>query len=273
MARIRSIKPELRTSLVVAEWPREVRYLFVLLWGYLDDHGRGVDDPRLIKADCLPLDEDITRATIDAWVDTIVKAGPLCRYEVDGRRYLHAPNWPEHQKPSHPSPSRIPPCPAHDHSGEAHDPLPNSSGDAPETLAPEQLVRAGSREQGAGSPSGSTRAPRDATKRATRIPDDFAVTADMVTWARQKVPDVDGARETEKFINYWRAKSGAAATKHDWAATWRNWMLNAAERTPNGRASPGQRPSTTDQKVAAGLALAAKLDALDRQAPHLEIAS
>lgn len=86
----------------------------------------------------------------------------------------------------------------------------------------------------------SSRAARGATKRGTRIPDDFAVTPAMVEWARQKVPQVDGRLETEKFINYWRAKTGKDATKLDWPATWRNWMLNAAERLPsNGaRASP-----------------------------------
>lgn len=66
-------------------------------------------------------------------------------------------------------------------------------------------------------------------KRASRIPDDFAVTPDMVAWARQKTPRVDGARETEKFTRYWRAKS-TNATKLDWVATWENWMLNAADR-------------------------------------------
>ena len=40
MARIRSVKPALRTSRVVASWPWPVRYFWVLLWGYLDDHGR-----------------------------------------------------------------------------------------------------------------------------------------------------------------------------------------------------------------------------------------
>jgi hypothetical protein len=239
VARIRSIKPELRTSLTVADWPREVRYLWVLLWGYLDDHGRGVDDPRLIKADCLPLDEDVTRDTIDRWIDLIAATGPLCRYQYAGRRYIHAPNWSEHQRPSHPAASRIPVCPVHD----LHEPPPeilgSPSGDAPETLVPEQVVRAGSREQGAGSLR-DAREPRDAepAKRATRIPDDFTVTPDMATWARQKVPDVDGPRETEKFVNYWRAKSGSSATKLDWPATWRNWMLTAAERAPQGRASP-----------------------------------
>lgn len=78
-----------------------------------------------------------------------------------------------------------------------------------------------------------------ATKRGTRIPDDFTVTPEMVTWARERVPAVDGRVETEKFINYWRGKSGKDATKLDWPATWRNWMLNAAERN-GARASPSR---------------------------------
>lgn len=82
-------------------------------------------------------------------------------------------------------------------------------------------------------------------KRGTRIPADFKVTPEMVTWAREKCPHVDGKRETEKFINYWQAKSGKDATKLDWAATWKNWMLNAAERAPHGRASPGRPQSQT----------------------------
>ena len=61
----------LRTSLTAAEWPREVRYFWVLLWGYLDDHGRGVDEPRLIKADCFPLDDDLTATDIDKWLESV----------------------------------------------------------------------------------------------------------------------------------------------------------------------------------------------------------
>ncbi|MET7975798.1 hypothetical protein ABZW44_22685 [Streptomyces mirabilis] len=111
MARIRSIKPELRTSITVSLWPRDVRYFFILLWGYLDDYGRGVDDELLIASDCFPRDRDVTAEVVDGWLETIAESGPLCRYEVDGRRFLHAPNWREHQKPSHPTRSKIPPCP------------------------------------------------------------------------------------------------------------------------------------------------------------------
>lgn len=119
MARIRSVKPSLRTSRVVASWPYMVRYFWVLLWGYLDDKGRGLDIPRTIAADCFPLDEDVTPAKVDRWLDVIAqtKVGnrepPLCRYEVDGNRYLHALNWGEHQKPNRPSPSQHPNCPIH----------------------------------------------------------------------------------------------------------------------------------------------------------------
>lgn len=141
MARGRWIKPELRTSLTVAAWPREVRYAWVLLWGYLDDYGRGKDDLRLILADLFPLDRDITERKIDRWLDLMCQPGPddtvppLCRYEVEGRRYLHAikfrkraGKWRGHQNPQHPTDSRIPPCPLHD----LPEPLTNDSRIPPE---------------------------------------------------------------------------------------------------------------------------------------------
>jgi hypothetical protein len=75
-------------------------------------------------------------------------------------------------------------------------------------------------------------------KRGRRIPDDFQVTPDMVAWAREHVPHVDGRAETERFTDYWRAKPGRDACKLDWPATWRNWMRRAAEQqAPRGRHS------------------------------------
>lgn len=111
MARIRSIKPEFRTSLTATQWPREVRLFFSLLWGYLDDHGYGVDEPKLIKPDCFPVDDDLSPDDIDKWIDLIASYGSLCRFRApDGRRYLHAPNWAEHQRPQHPAAPRFPEC-------------------------------------------------------------------------------------------------------------------------------------------------------------------
>jgi hypothetical protein len=71
-------------------------------------------------------------------------------------------------------------------------------------------------------------------RKASRIPADFSVTPEMVQWAKSRVPMVNGKLETEKFVNYWTAKSGASATKLDWPATWRNWMLEAGQRNGGG---------------------------------------
>lgn len=126
MARIRSIKPEVRKSDTVAAWPREIRLAWVYLWGYLDDYGRGRDDMRLIVAECFPLDRDVTERKMERWIalmsekpelDDADQPPPLCRYEIGSRHYLHATKWTEHQKVSHPQASRIPPCPVHESRG------------------------------------------------------------------------------------------------------------------------------------------------------------
>jgi hypothetical protein len=127
MARIRSIKPELRTSLTATRWPREVRYFWVLLWGYLDDHGYGVDEPRLIKPDCFPLDDDLTPDAIDKWLELIAASGSICRFTANGHRYLHAPKWADHQRPQHPAVPKHPVCTL------SHDGLMRPSGGSHET--------------------------------------------------------------------------------------------------------------------------------------------
>lgn len=107
MARIRTIKPEFFTSLTVAGLPLTARLTFIGVWTYADDFGRGVDDPRLVRAAVWPLDER-TVAEVEADMTAIAEAGLIRRYEVDGRRYLTVTGWAEHQKVSHPTPSKIP---------------------------------------------------------------------------------------------------------------------------------------------------------------------
>ena len=119
MARIRSVSPDLRISETCADWPREVRYAWVLLWGYCDDYGRGLDNPKIVAADCFPLDDDVTADLMAEWLDTFEKAGSICRYEQDGKRYFHCLNWSEYQKPQHPGKVRIPPCREHESAAHA----------------------------------------------------------------------------------------------------------------------------------------------------------
>jgi len=61
---------------------------------------------------------------------------------------------------------------------------------------------------------------------ATLVPDNFVVTAAMHAWARDRVPWVHVARETEKFLNHAHANDRRQV---DWPAAWRNWMLKAQE--------------------------------------------
>jgi hypothetical protein len=68
-----------------------------------------------------------------------------------------------------------------------------------------------------------------ASATGTRIPDDFAIDADMRKWAAEKIPGFDIDAETENFIDYWRQRADKGALKADWVATWRTWMRRAAK--------------------------------------------
>lgn len=244
--RIRSIKPEFWRSEDIKQLPREVRLLFIGLWSYVDDNGVGVDDYRQIAADLFALEDDPTgtRAFVRDGLATLSAANLIARYANGSKRYVFVLSWDRHQRVDKPGRPRYP---RPDEGGASvGDPLtsgntdvrsePRSdvaggSGESRETVAPGAVEQRNRGTEEKKTSSSSTR------KRGTRIPTDFAVTPDMVAWARERAPGVDGARETEKFVNYWRAKSGGA-TKVDWELTWRNWMLNAAERIP-ARAGPG----------------------------------
>ncbi len=67
------------------------------------------------------------------------------------------------------------------------------------------------------------------------------------------------------FRDYWISKPGRDGVKADWVATWRNWCRREAERQPQAKAS------TTDQRVQAGLDLAAKFAAQEAATPQLRM--
>jgi hypothetical protein len=59
--------------------------------------------------------------------------------------------------------------------------------------------------------------------RASRVcPDEFCVTPEMRSWAREECPGIDLDRETATFKDY-----TFATAKTDWLKTWRNWMRKA----------------------------------------------
>lgn len=87
--------------------------------------------------------------------------------------------------------------------------------------------------------------PRKRGERASRLPADWAPGEDGLKFAAEW--GLQGGRasvEAEKFRDYWAAKGGAAATKTDWHATWRNWVRTAAERAPGANAAPSPPPNS-----------------------------
>ena len=146
--RIRSIKPEFWRDEVTGELPCDVALLFVGLWGYADDAGRFVYDPRLIRADLDPFGTKWGNGLAEA-LDALVKAGRIVLYDVGGRKYGHIPSFRKHQKISKPTPSRLPAPP---------ELLPEDS------RSPTGALPVGEdqgREQGAGSEEGRRRRPLD----------------------------------------------------------------------------------------------------------------
>lgn len=77
-------------------------------------------------------------------------------------------------------------------------------------------------------PSGTTSV--GARKRATRLPDDWAISTELRDWVvDQGITPEFAIHENTKFVDYWRGVPGLKGSKLDWPATWRNWIRRAAE--------------------------------------------
>lgn len=109
------------------------------------------------------------------------------------------------------------------------------------------------------------------TGRGTRLPEDWSPSAAEVAFALDRgMPQSRVDTEAEKFLNYWRAKSGVGATKRDWCATWRNWIITAMERgsgpasyrgvSPRINPPSGRAPTGSDAILAGMGRLANKID-------------
>jgi hypothetical protein len=84
---------------------------------------------------------------------------------------------------------------------------------------------------------------REPRARGTRLAEDWTPSEELLQWAARARPDVDARFEVETFRNYWTAKT-EGATKLNWPATWRNWILKSK---PTRRAEG--EPSKTRQKL------------------------
>ena len=111
MARIRTIKPELFISTSRRALSLGARVLWPGIFTQADDYGRLLDAPKALAGALFPYDDGVDPKQVTEWLDELVDAGWMARYEVDGARYLHVVGWKTHQRIPKPTPSRLPPPP------------------------------------------------------------------------------------------------------------------------------------------------------------------
>jgi hypothetical protein len=114
MARKRMLSPEMFSSESVTSLPFEARWTWAGLLCYLDDTGRGRDSARAVRGSVYSTEPEVTVEAVAGHLDLIVQAGSLCRYVCCDGGQFHAPSWGAWQKPSHPTPTRLCPCPVHE---------------------------------------------------------------------------------------------------------------------------------------------------------------
>lgn len=108
------IHPDFFTSASMNGVSVSAMLTFAGIWCWADDFGRGEDDESLVKAAVWPRRRSMTEAKVRAEMDALVVKGVLCQYRITGHDLIHVTNWSEHQKVSHPTKSKLPPCPTHD---------------------------------------------------------------------------------------------------------------------------------------------------------------
>lgn len=139
--RIRAIKPEFWVSESVGRLTRNARLLFIGLWSFADDSGRGRGAFPAISGALFPYDDDALEH-VQSWFGELVKEGMVRRYQAaDGNWYYDIPKWLKHQKIEKPSKPLHPPF---------TEDSPNTPRILPDISALEQGT--GNREQGTVSP-------------------------------------------------------------------------------------------------------------------------
>jgi hypothetical protein len=288
MARIRTIKPEFFTSLTIADLTPEQRLTFIGLWTHCDDEGRAVDDARLIKAAVWPLD-DRTAADIETDLRALTESSLITRYTLNRKPFLVVNGWREHQRINRPTPSKHP-APEQGETAPAP-PLTSGNDDSPTTHThltedsrPERNREQG-KEQGTGNREQDTSGPASQLPDTVQLRDDIERIcdhlADRVERNGSKRPTITKAWRTAARLML--DKDGRTEEQvHgciDWCQAndfWRGNVLSMpklrekydqlrlqATRPAGGNVVPigAGRPSTTDQRVAEGMTLAARLRA------------
>lgn len=108
MARIRTVKPDTFKSHDMRALTWRQRYMFVGLWTYVDDAGRGDAHPGLIKGELFPLDSEVTADEVYADLLALESNGQIALYSAGDRQYLEVLKFASHQRINRPTESKLP---------------------------------------------------------------------------------------------------------------------------------------------------------------------
>ena len=107
MARRRLIDPAVWQSGHFKRLNLRQRLLWIGVITLADDTGKLKGEPAAVKATLFPFDA-VSRTIIEADLQQLQGERLIERYEVDGDRYIRIAKWDKYQRPSHPTPSKIP---------------------------------------------------------------------------------------------------------------------------------------------------------------------
>lgn len=299
MPRIRTIKPEFFSSPDVEGMSPWARLLYIAMWNFADDAGRGSALPRELAGFAFPRD-NFDSADIRRVLGEVRRGFGVTFYKVNGRPYYCIPTWSKHQKidkrstPKYPAPG----------DGQEYDPEAGARGDTPvdqpehdssagstedsaepaeDPPSTRRSLGAGNRNRGTGeiepplpsvgeegcgeeiepADSKAARTSRGPTPRGSRLPDDFTVTPELAGWAREHVPDVDIETETAQFCDHFKGESSSKGIKRDWPATWRKWMRKEQQMRQDRARSRAHRNGTRPNGMTLKDERIAKIAALD----------
>jgi hypothetical protein len=99
MARIRSIKPEYWADQDLAEQvSRDARLLYIGLWNLADEHCRLRGDPRYVKGQIFPYDDDLQPPEIAALLDELALAGKVIQFRTGTGTFIFLPKLAKNQR-------------------------------------------------------------------------------------------------------------------------------------------------------------------------------
>ena len=108
MPRIRTLKPEHRQHRKVGPLTDREYRLWVSMILEADDAGRLVCDASQLRIQTWPYWPRVTIERVEAAIQQLATLGLILLYRVRDVRYAVLPSWLDHQRISHPAPSKFP---------------------------------------------------------------------------------------------------------------------------------------------------------------------